>query len=130
EQRVASPLEQPCQIAVSKNAAENALRIDDHDRASPTRRQPGFDKNFTKRACIVGQSAVFQSPHCVIHTSQLASETSARMIASKIIPAKSAHSARDQCESIADREHRRRAGAWGEAERACFLQRPQIDDGL
>ena len=127
---VAAAFEQPGQIAIGENAAQDAVRIDDHHGPGAARRPPPFDQHLPHALRTIGHAAIGQRPHLLFDFRQLPPQAAARMKSGKIFAAERSHPADDQRQRIADGQHRRRARAGSQAQRASFLQRPEIERHL
>ena len=82
--------------------------------------------------CNSGNPALGERPHDFLNTRQLAAQAAARMKTGKILRRKAANLAQHQGQRVADRQHGGRAGGGGQAERARFRDRAQIEryDGV
>ena len=87
----------------------------------------GADQHLADRLLLAGHAALFQRAHVVFHLAQLVAQAAAGMKAGEIFAAEPAHLAHHQRQGVADGQHRRRAGARGQPQRAGLFQRAEFD---
>src|SRR5688572_16291113 len=115
-------LQQPCQIAVSKQPGQFTRFIDQHDGTRAPSRFASGNENITDWLCMLSDAAVGQWAHHLVDTGQLPSQISTGMKLRKVIRTKLPKLADNQGQGITERQHGGCACTRSQSERTGLMQ--------